>query len=104
MGIDYDADLGYGVKLPKSLKEEDFDREDFKIIYGGNAYSDETMHTFLCVKETVISVSAYSDLKKPIDPKHFVLKPYWEQKLLDWCKKYNVADPKVGWWICASVC
>ena len=27
----------------------------------------------------------------------------WDEKLKAWAKKFNIENPKIGWWLCSSV-
>ncbi len=109
MGIDYNADLGYGIKLTDQKLidkinegDEDFEGKDFEIIWSGDAYAD-AMDTFLCIKKSCHSTYAYDKQKSPIKLSGLVVQPKWDKKLLAWCKKHKVAKSKIGWWLCCSV-
>lgn len=109
MGIDYNADLGYGIRvfdeeLVSKINEEEIeiDRKIFTIMWAGDAYADD-MDTFLVIKESSISSCSYDSQEEPIAHDKLIAKPDWDEKILSWCKEYDVTDPKIGWWLCSSV-
>jgi len=98
MGIDYDADLGYGIKLTEELETDD---PNFKTIASGNCYTGDII-SFLCIKESVHSASSYDD-EPFINPNELIVQPDWDNKIYSWCKENGIIDPKIGWWLCAIV-
>lgn len=109
MGIDYNADLGYGIRLydeelVSKINEEEIkiDNQVFDTIRAGDAYADD-MDTFLVIKESSCAARSWAGNEEPISPDKLIVKPDWDEKLLSWCKEYDITDPKIGWWLCSSV-
>jgi hypothetical protein len=109
MGIDYNADLGYGIRLydeelVSKINEEEIkiDEQVFRTIWAGDAYSGE-MDTFLVIKESRQAAHSWDEPDEPISPDKLIAKPDWDEKLLSWCKEHDITDPKIGWWLCSSV-
>ena len=109
MGIDYNADLGYGIwlkdeELASKINEEKIklDKKDFDTIWAGNAYSGE-MDTFLVIKASVQKARSWDEQKDPIMPDKLIAQPEWDEKIINWCKAYGITEPKIGWWLCSSV-
>ena len=109
MGIDYNADLGYGIKVTDQkladkigMGKIEVEVKDFEIIWAGDAYAEE-MDTFLVIKKSVQSTHSWDDQKSPIKPEKLIVQPDWDDKLRAWCKEYGITKPKIGWWLCSSV-
>lgn len=108
MGIDYNAELGYGVKLndeelvSKINEEIKIDDQVFRTIWAGDAYSGE-MDTFLVIKESRQAAHSWDEPDEPISPDKLIVQPEWDEKIINWCKAYGITDPKIGWWLCSSV-
>lgn len=109
MGIDYNANLGYGIKLEDeeliskiNESEIEIDNKVFKTIWAGDAYAGE-MDTFLVIKKSVYSSHSWDEMKDPILPIQLIVEPEWIQLVIDWCRQHNITDYKLGWWLCSSV-
>lgn len=113
MGMDYNAYLGYGVKIfDKSLSEglQDFSAvlsEKLAIIDSGNGYADidgvSTMHTFVCIEESVQATCDEDPMTSPLKKGALVVDPNWHIMLMDFCNEYKITNPQIGWWLCCSV-
>jgi hypothetical protein len=105
MGIDCSSTLGYGfkvvgAKLLEGLLEDDMDPgKGFELAFHGGFEESET---FLLIKKSAISKDCYDDCKR-LNAAHFNVLPEWDQMLLDWAKKHNVKNPKIGWFLLASM-
>lgn len=109
MGIDSSASLGYGFQIPSKVVNSVDDLEDlitdnsFDFAFSGDSYAEDNK-TFLFIKKSSIDVYTFDNGgAKRINPEKMVVQPEWDEKLLDWAKKYKVAKPKIGWFLLVSV-
>jgi hypothetical protein len=113
MGVDYTADLGYGVNLGNSTLgreiENNLSPEEFKyfrVIWSGNAYDDDDdddMIPFLCISDSCTRSIVYNKHKEPIHPMTMMIQASWNDKLSKWCSDNNITNYKIGWWLCSYV-
>jgi hypothetical protein len=108
MGIDYNADLGYGFlvsdeKIDQELSEGSLEiGKEFEVARAGDAYGDE-MQTFVFIKDSAHGTYAFHKHKSPLKKDALVIKDDWELKLLEEAQRIGIAKPKIGWWLLCSV-
>lgn len=108
MGIDYNAELGFGVKIKDEELIQKLNEDEIELpkgldrIWSGDAYSGE-MDTYIVIKKSEHSAHSWDDQEDPISPDKLIVKPEWTEQILSWCKEHNITDPKIGWWLCCSV-
>jgi hypothetical protein len=109
MGIDYNADFGYGFVIPEAICKdmgfvEDivYPDKELKFMFHGNALIGE-MDVLVVVKDSHRSVDSRDDLK-PINVA--IASEVWDSwinKLKQVADELKVDKPKIGWYLCASV-
>lgn len=105
MGVDYNSDLGYGVKVSDKALARDLEDEYFnevRIIWSGSSYSGD-LTGFLCISDSCTRAGFYDKVSDPINPDKMLVKPEWNDKLIELCKKHNIENPKIGWWLCSHI-
>lgn len=107
MGIDYTASLGYGFEIPSKIVKDVDDLEDlltdniFDFGFNGDSYADNDK-IFLFIKKSSIRVSTY-DKPVCIKPEKMMVQVEWDEKLKAWAKEQKISNPKIGWYLLASV-
>lgn len=109
MGIDYNANLGYGFLLTEEVAYNmnegtlDLDRKVFDTEWAGNAYGDDAMQTFVFIKESISHSWDGTDHKNPIKAGKMAVQDKWDTLLLEEAKRLGITKPKIGWWLLCSV-
>lgn len=111
MGIDYDANLCYGIKLSnekdkdliEKILNEGFENDSlFDIVYSGDSYVDEGIEIIIAIKESRVNSNTWELtplLQNCLEPKE-----WWFTALCYWAQQNNLKDPKIGWWLSWNVC
>lgn len=109
MGIDYNANLGYGFLLTEEVAYNmnegtlDTNRKVFDVAWAGDAYGD-AMQTFFFIKESAYDTFAHFEHKSPLKKNALVVQPDWDSLLLEEAKRLGITKPpKIGWWLLCSV-
>lgn len=109
MGIDYNANLGYGFLLTEEVAYNmnegtlDLDRKVFETEWAGNGYGDDPMQTFVFIKESISNSWDGTDHKNPLKPEKMTVQSDWDTLLFLEAKRLGVIEPKIGWWLLCSV-
>jgi hypothetical protein len=107
MGIDNNADIGYGFLLDKKTAEKVSDGsltldKEFAVKWSGDAYADR-MQTFAFISDSVQDTWAQAEHKAPLKRGALDIQPGWNVRLEELAKKLGVKRPKIGWWLLSSV-
>ena len=106
MGIDYTADLGYGIKITdaellEKLCEEEIDLPKELVIFWGG-YDDDN-ETYVAVKESHFDEWKCMD-DKIINPDKLIVKPEWDGLIKKFMKEHKIKNAKIGWRLVSGAC
>ena len=107
MGIDYNADLVYGIKiiddkLVQGLNEDELELDrDLDQVWSGSAYSGAEMTVIVCIKKSRINMRLYDD-PTIISQKKLIAPTEWHDRLAKWAKENDCSKSQIGWWLCVS--
>ena len=105
MGIDATAYLGYGFQVSDSIADdlnEDNIRikKGFDLIFSGAEGCEESNKIFICIGKSCKSICAY-EFPKRINL--LTVQDDWDRRLKEYSKSLGIKNPKIGWWLCASL-
>jgi len=121
MGIDYDAHIGYGVMVPKSLEpewleeiaERNIDKDRFAVMCWGDSYTwdddDECEHTNMIIVVKESHEDTWHNCPHPVnklfDPNNVDI-PRWDDMLRKECERVGIDfdKEKPQWYLTCHVC